>query len=60
MTVAAISGVGATPLAHGGIVGAIAEASVAIVVTGIFVAVWLRERSARKHAAENDVRDSVD
>jgi hypothetical protein len=60
MTAAAISAVAAMPLAHGGLVGAIAEASVAIVVTGIFVAVWLRERSARKHAAENEIRDSVD
>jgi len=50
----------AVALAHGGVVGVIAEASVAIAVTGVFVAVWLRERSARKHGAEDEITDSVD
>ena len=44
-------------LAHGGVVGAIAESFVALAVVGIFVAVWLRERSARKHAAEDELTD---
>jgi hypothetical protein len=35
-------------LAHGGIPGAIAEASVAIVVIVLFGSIWMRERSARK------------
>jgi hypothetical protein len=33
-----------TLLAHGGVPGAIAEASVAMLVVGVFVAVWHRER----------------
>jgi hypothetical protein len=31
-------------LAHGGVAGAIAEASIALLVLAVFVAVWLRER----------------
>jgi hypothetical protein len=31
-------------IAHGGVYGAIAEALVALVVGGLFVWVWLRER----------------
>ncbi len=33
-----------TLLAHGGLPGAIAETSVAVLVLGVFVAVWHRER----------------
>jgi hypothetical protein len=47
-------------IAHGGLVGAIAEASIAIVVTGVFVAVWLRERSARKSKASAEFTDPDD
>jgi hypothetical protein len=47
-------------VAHGGIVGAIAEASIAIVVTGVFVAVWLRERSARKSRSDSEFTDPND
>jgi hypothetical protein len=35
-------------LAHGGVAGAIAEAAVGIAVVAVFVAIWLRERSARR------------
>ena len=38
-------------IAHGGVVGTIAEAFVAVAVIGVFVAIWLRERSARKEQA---------
>jgi hypothetical protein len=34
-------------IAHGGTAGAIVEASLLVVVTGVFAAVWLRERRAR-------------
>jgi hypothetical protein len=34
-------------IAHGGTAGAIVEASLVLVVTGVFVAVWVRERRAR-------------
>jgi len=40
-------------VAHGGIPGAIAEGTIAIVVVVLFVAVWLRER------ASGDERDRV-
>ena len=39
-------------VAHGGVVGAIAEAFVAVTVTSVFVVIWLRERSARKEEAK--------
>lgn len=45
-------------LAHGGVLGAIAESLVAISVIGVFVAIWLRERSARKQRAEDEVTSS--
>jgi hypothetical protein len=32
------------PLAHGGVPGAIAEALLTLLVLGVFVAVWHRER----------------
>jgi hypothetical protein len=35
-------------LAHGGVGGAIVEASAALAVVGLFVAVWLRERKTRQ------------
>jgi hypothetical protein len=35
-------------IAHGGTVGAIAESFVVIAVTSVFVAVWVRERRARR------------
>jgi hypothetical protein len=40
-------------LAHGGIPGAIAEASVAIVVIALFGSIWMRERSARRSRDRN-------
>jgi hypothetical protein len=45
-------------LAHGGVPGAIAEAAIALAVVGLFAAIWLRERSARRDEAESEVRDS--
>lgn len=47
-------------VAHGGFVGAIAEAFVAVAVTGVFVAIWLRERSARKAQARAALTDPDD
>ena len=47
-------------VAHGGVVGAIAEAFVAVAVTGVFVVIWLRERSARKEDAKARLRDPDD
>jgi hypothetical protein len=35
-------------IAHGGVGGAIVEAMLALSVAGIFLAVWLRERRARR------------
>ncbi len=35
-------------LAHGGVAGAIAEGAIALAVVGVFAAIWLRERSARR------------
>lgn len=45
---AALAGIVPTALAHGGTAGAIAESSIALVVVGVFVAIWLRERVAHK------------
>ncbi len=45
-------------LAHGGVPGAIAEAAIALAVVGVFVGIWLRERSARKADEELELRDS--
>ena len=45
-------------LAHGGLAGAIAEGAIALAVVGVFVAIWLRERSARRADAESDVTGS--
>jgi ribosomal protein S3 len=41
-------------VAHGGVAGAIAEALVALGVIGVFVAVWVRERKARREEAADD------
>lgn len=50
----------AAPVAHGGLVGGIVEASIALVVTGVFVAVWLRERSARRSRASAEFTEPDD
>jgi hypothetical protein len=42
--VAALAGL----IAHGGVGGAIVEALVALSIAGLFLAVWLRERRARR------------
>ncbi len=39
-------------IAHGGTAGAIVEASLLVVVSGVFVAVWLRERRAREEGGD--------
>jgi hypothetical protein len=41
-------------LAHGGVAGAIAEGAIALAVVGLFAAIWLRERSARRVDDEPD------
>ena len=43
-------------IAHGGTAGVIVEVLFALTVTAFFVAVWLRERSARRGASE-ELRD---
>ncbi|CAN5236193.1 hypothetical protein BH09ACT13_BH09ACT13_14210 [soil metagenome] len=43
-------------VAHGGTPGVIVEALLALTVTAFFVAVWLRERSARRGASD-ELRD---
>jgi mannose/fructose/N-acetylgalactosamine-specific phosphotransferase system component IIC len=40
-------------VAHGGVAGAIAESLIAVAVVGIFVAIWIRERRARKEQADD-------
>ena len=52
--VAGVAGV----IAHGGTGGAIVEALIGLVVVAVVVAVWLRERSARR--AEEESRDPGD
>jgi hypothetical protein len=42
--------------AHGGVYGAIAEASIAVAIAGLFVGVWLRERR-RGEQPVADLRD---
>jgi hypothetical protein len=37
-------------VAHGGLAGAIAEASVAIAISAVLIAVWIRERRAGRAA----------
>jgi hypothetical protein len=47
-------------IAHGGVAGAIVETLVVLVVVGVFVAVWLRERRGggdREPDAETRLRD---
>jgi hypothetical protein len=50
----------AAALAHGGLLGAIAESTIAIAVASVFVAVWLRERSARKSRARESATELDD
>ena len=38
-------------IAHGGVAGAIVESFVVVAVTSVFVAVWIRERRARREQA---------
>jgi hypothetical protein len=40
-------------IAHGGVGGAIVEAVLVLGVAAVFVAVWLRERRARKRPPES-------
>jgi hypothetical protein len=50
--VAALAGL--EPVAHGGLAGAVVESLVVLAVGGVLVAVWLRERKARRE--RGDVR----
>jgi hypothetical protein len=45
-------------IAHGGTAGAIGEAVLAVAVVGVLIAVWLRERSARRE--DDDTTDPGD
>jgi hypothetical protein len=47
-------------LAHGGLPGAIAEATILLAVIAVFAAVWLRERSARRRRDRGDVTDEAE
>jgi hypothetical protein len=44
-------------VAHGGIPGAIVEASLAVGVAALFVAVWLRERGSDETREEKERRE---
>jgi hypothetical protein len=55
--VAAVAGLSATPLAHGGTYGAIGEGLLAVGVAAFFVAIWLRERRHREDRAPAEFRD---
>jgi hypothetical protein len=46
--VAAVAGL----IAHGGTAGAVVEAALLVAVTGVFVAVWVRERRARAERSD--------
>lgn len=48
----------AAVVAHGGLAGAIAESAIALAVVGVFVVIWLRERSARRDDADSELRSS--
>ena len=43
---------GLTPVAHGGLAGAVAEAAIAVAIGAVLVAVWIRERRASRDDAE--------
>jgi hypothetical protein len=55
--VAAVAGLSAPPLAHGGTYGAIGEGLLAVAVAAFFIAVWLRERRRRDDRAPAELRD---
>lgn len=39
-------------MAHGGAAGAIVESLIVLVVIGVLIAVWLRERRGSRHESE--------
>jgi len=41
------------------VVGAVAEAAFALAVVGVFAAIWLRERSARRADEELDAESTL-
>jgi hypothetical protein len=45
-----------TPLAHGGTGGLIVEGLLVVTVVGVFAAVWLRERRARRSHEDDQIR----
>jgi len=44
-----------TPLAHGGVAGAVIEGLLVVTVAAVFVAVWLRERRSRSQDGDEEV-----
>lgn len=40
-------------VAHGGVGGAVVEVAMAVAILALFLAVWLRERRARKEGDRN-------
>lgn len=44
-------------IAHGGVAGAVVEALVVVAVIGVFAAIWLRERGARRSQADDGLSD---
>ncbi|GIU94685.1 MAG: hypothetical protein KatS3mg012_1142 [Gaiellaceae bacterium] len=51
---------GLEPVAHGGLAGAVVESLVVLAVGGVFAAIWLRERRARRArggARRGELRD---
>ena len=47
-------------IAHGGLLGAVAEAMVGLAVVAVLVAAWLRERSVRRQRDQADVTDETE
>ena len=43
-------------IAHGGVGGAIVEALLALSIAGVFLAVWLRERRARRSDDQDQIK----
>jgi hypothetical protein len=43
-------------VAHGGVAGAIVEASLAVGIAAVFFAVWLRERRATRAEDEDQIK----
>jgi hypothetical protein len=46
-----------SPLAHGGVYGAIGETVIAVAIAAFFVAIWLRERRRTSGRAPAELHD---